>query len=482
MAIRPKFTKFATPKIAHNIGSLLDIPTGVVVTGRKGEAIINGGLSNSVIITGAGNAFKSTLLHYMMLSAADKAFASGLDQTLMMTYDTEVNIRPTRLVDLASRFEYIPKENLLDPENGVWIVTDKASYYADEWLKFIKEYLDDKIKNRKALLVDTPFTDPVTKEPLKVLTPTFIEVDSISEFTTSKIAELLHKNELGSSGNQTMFMKHGLVNTQFMMDIPTLAARTGTSFLLTSHFGKDLGIQQGPGPMSMPQKKTQYLKGGEKLKGATEKAYYLMDAFWHIYKTEQLINQGTKGPEYPRTQEENKTGDPLELNIIHLKQIRGKGGSSGYTISIIVSQQEGVLPELSQFHYIKTHDRFGISGTLQSYHLDIYPDVNLSRTTLREKIDTDYKLRRAIEITSDLLQVSMYYPQYREDGLYCTPEELYRDIKDMGYDWDVLLNTRRWWTYKQYDHELPYLSIIDLLKMRKGLYKPYWYKEGKKKK
>ena len=44
----------------------------------------------------------------------------------------------------------------------------------------------------------------------------------------------------------------------------------------------------------------------------------------------------------------------------------------------------------------------------------------------------------------------------------------------MGYDWDVLLNTRGYWTLNQYSHPVPYLSTVDLLKMRKGLYKPYW--------
>ena len=119
---------------------------------------------------------------------------------------------------------------------------------------------------------------------------------------------------------------------------------------------------------------------------------------------------------------------------------------------------------------------------MRSYHLDIYPEVNLSRTTVRKKIDSDKKLRRAIKITSDLLQMQTFMPQYK--NLYCTPKELYDDIKKLGYDWNVLLDTRDWWTIKQYsasNNLKPFLSTLDLLLLRYENKKPYWLKnkEGK---
>ena len=62
----------------------------------------------------------------------------------------------------------------------------------------------------------------------------------------------------------------------------------------------------------------------------------------------------------------------------------------------------------------------------------------------------------------------------------CTPAELYEDIKKLGYDWNTLLDTRGYWTFNQYSHPVPYLNTVDLLKMRKGLYKPYWLNDDKK--
>lgn len=62
-----------------------------------------------------------------------------------------------------------------------------------------------------------------------------------------------------------------------------------------------------------------------------------------------------------------------------------------------------------------------------------------------------------------------------ESGLMCTPAELYEDIKKLGYDWNILLDTRGYWTLNQYSHPVPYLNTVDLLKMRKELYRPWWY-------
>jgi hypothetical protein len=157
-----------------------------------------------------------------------------------------------------------------------------------------------------------------------------------------------------------------------------------------------------------------------------------------------------------------------------MRQLRSKSGVSGNVYELIVSQREGVLPSLTEFHYIKGADRFGISGTLQHYTLDLYPDVKLGRTTVRSKIDNDPLLRRAINITSELCQMHQYMRDCKD--VLCTPTQLYHDLKEMGYDWNVLLNTRGWWTLNNDEHTVPYLSTYDLLAMRKGTYKPYWLK------
>jgi hypothetical protein len=142
---------------------------------------------------------------------------------------------------------------------------------------------------------------------------------------------------------------------------------------------------------------------------------------------------------------------------------------------LIFSQEEGVKVGLSEFYYIKQYDRFGIEGNDRNYHLSLCPDINLSRTTVRGKIDSSAKLRRALEITSEMCQMHNLWHNLPA-GLLCTPKELYDDLKAKGYDWDQLLATRGYWVFDNDKHPIPYLSTMDLLNMRAGLYKPYWMK------
>ena len=73
----------------------------------------------------------------------------------------------------------------------------------------------------------------------------------------------------------------------------------------------------------------------------------------------------------------------------------------------------------------------------------------------------------------------MFHRSLKDEDLMCTPKELYEDIKKLGYDWNELLDTRGYWTLDQYKNKVPFLSTVDLLKMRKGIYKPYFIKNPK---
>jgi len=216
------------------------------------------------------------------------------------------------------------------------------------------------------------------------------------------------------------------------------------------------------------------MKSGLKIKGITGKLYFLSTHLYHIAKSKVLINQNTKEPEYPISKEDVNT----DLNLISVVMLRSKTGPSGFIVDIIVSQTEGVLPHLTEFHYIKSN-KYGLVGSLINYNVAIYPEVKLSRTTVRSKIDNDPKLRRAINIVSEMLQMRTFMRQYSK--YFCTPEELYNGIKEKGYDWDYILeHTRGWYTPNQYTVDLKFLSTLDLLKINAGVYTPYWIKDMEK--
>ena len=468
-------TEKVKPKILINIGCLMDIPTGFIVTGKKGESIINGGLPQISGLVGRGNNYKSTIMHYMALSAYDKISASH--ETNMVTYDTEMNTFLERLEDLSKRFEHIP-DDIIRSNKGLWTITDKSQMPGNKFALILNEYSENKIKDKDSKITIECFKDPYEDKPLSTLLPSFVEIDSLSEFEAESTIEML-SNDLDGSDTNTFAMKQALFKSKFLSTLPRLASMSNTFILFTGQVSNKINMATGPAAMAQPVKDLQYLKQGDSIKGISNKFFFLLNSAWFLHTASLLKNKSTEQAEYPVDTSSNQSN---ELNVVKLTQLRSKSGSSGYTISVIVSQDEGVLPTLTEFHHIKENNRFGLSGNNVHYNLDIYPDVSLSRTTIRNKIDSDPRLRRAINITSELLQLSIFNPELETQGLMCTPKELYEDIKKLGYDWNVLLDTRGYWTIDQYTNKVPFLSTVDLLKIRKGLYTPYFLKDNKEKK
>lgn len=462
---KPDFEAIDSYKILLNVGALMDIPTGRYIKGIKGENILNGGLSLLTAIVGRGNTFKSTIEHYMILSALDKIAASG-NISYINTYDTEMNIQIERLETFSKKFKYLKDVDLFS--NQYWNVTDKTNHLGNEWFKKLKDFIkNEKIKNNKQYTFETPILNKDGK-PINIIFPTFGEIDSISEFETADIEEITDKNEIGESGGNTIYMRLGLAKTRLLMELPSLCNAGSHYIVMTAHLGDNINVATGP--YNTPVKKLQHMKIGDKIKGVTEKFFFLPNIVWQTMNSSLLVNQNTKGPEYPKRRDDPEEGSS-DLNIVTIKLLRNKNGPSGYSLDLIISQEEGVLPTLSEFHFIKNNDRFGLEGNNVNYNLILYPKVKLTRTTVRETIDNDPLLCRAIKITSDLLQMKQIYKTANIE----LPDlhDLYNKL-DKKYGWEKLLNTRDYWTFNNYEHSIPFLSSMDILEMYYERYTPYW--------
>lgn len=470
---KPKFTEVDPHRLLVNVGALMDIPTGKYVRGQKGENLLNGGLSLITGMVGRGNTFKSTIMHYMVLSAASKMAESGI-APYINTYDTEMNMDLDRLLEFSKSFDKFKDVDIL--HQGIWSVTDKTLHIGNEWYELLKDFLiKEKVKNKSSYTLDTPFLDKDGKV-VKSMFPTFGEIDSISEFETSDITEMSDKNELGDKGAQTIYMRAGLAKTRLLMELPRLCNSSSHYLAMAAHLGETIPMNQGPmsGP---PPKELQHMRGGEKIKGVPPKFLFLPNTVWSTVHARVMLNQSTKGPEYPRVRDQVDEGS-LDLNQVTIRVLRSKHGPSGTTIPLIISQREGVLPSLSEFHYIKESGRFGLEGNNVTYNLVLYPEVKIGRTTIRNLVDTDPKLRKAIKFTADILQIK----EFMKDLPYEVPsmEDLYSKL-EKEYGWDLLLNTRDFWTFNNYDHPVPYLSAMDLIEMFHEKYRPYWIPSGWKK-
>lgn len=451
-----------------NIGCLMDIPTGRYRKGKNGEHILNGGLSYLTGIGGMGNSYKSTLGHFMLLRALSRH-----TQSVANINDTEISLTMDRLEMLSWYMENIGNGQL--EESQRLILTDKTIMPASEWFENFKEFLKEKRKNTKTTIAKTPFLDKDGKN-IEAFMPSLFEIDSFSQMDFDVVLTMQEKNQVGSSGMNMEAMKAASVKSQMLNQLPGLTGSAGAYVIMTAHIGEEHQLD----PYSPPKKKLAHLKGKLKFKNVPEKFTFLTNNCWFVTSTKPLQNQGTKGVEYPKNKDDVVAGD-TDLNIIQLLNLRAKSGPTGMPFELIVSQSEGILVGLSEFNYIKNYGRYGLGGHDRSYYLELRPDVSLQRTTIRGKLDEDPLLRRAMEITSELCQMKNLWHDL-DQTLLIDPKTLYETIKAKGYDWDVLLNTRGWWTFEGLEPDsLPFLSTMDLLLMARDEYRPFWYDDVVKK-
>lgn len=459
-----------------NVGCLIDVPTGRYYIGKRGESILNGGVSYFTGVGGKGNTYKSTLMHFLNLCILARYCCVNSN-----VYDTEMSLTLERLYQLAAQYPQLAHRDL--EELGRLVLTDGTAMIGNVWFRALTDYAKEKAKDPKKNSSTTPFINRKTGEFIVILTPTAVELDSLSMFTTDSIGNIYEKNNVGDSGANTDALRGAAAKSQMLMQIPTLTAANSIYLMTSAHVGKQHQLD----PYAPPSKQLQFLKGQQAFKHVPEKFSFLTNNMYFIHSASVLINKGTKAPEYPSNSDDNMEND-TDLQLLLVQNIRAKNGPTGMPFELIVSQREGLLVGLSEFNYIKNFDRYGLGGHERSYFLELCPDIAMSRTTIRGKIKEHAKLRRALEITSELCQMNNFGYQTentpetlpgetetREHDLMCSPKELYEDLKAKGYDWDVLLNTRGYWVFEENAaNELPFLSTMDLLRMRAGLYTPYW--------
>lgn len=461
-------------RLMMNIGGLLDIPTGYTVTGAKGEKITMGGLADIYATSGAGNSYKSVFSYFVAMSAANHIAATH--EPYISIYDTENNINENRINNLASRFEYLTN-NATDADEGFIETSDKSILHGDVWWNETKNYSKEVQKDPEAKVKFTAFVDK-NKKPLVDIIPSIILVDSFSKFESKASLDLLDRAKKDDSSTSTYYLQSGGFKSKMLTELTMISPRANLFFITTAHIGTKFGINENK--YSKPAKTLGYLKEGEELKKVTKEFTYLTKVLWKVLGVSPLKSDDGKTPLYPMKGAVNTKTD---LNIIRIEALRNKSGASGVVLEIVVSQSEGVLPTLSEFHFIKTNGYYGLGGNPRNFHSVFLPKISLSRTTVREKIDRNKKLRRAIKITADLLQYEIYRPEIRKMNLLMTPEELYKKMMELGYDWNDLLETRDWWAIDQYNEKIPhFLSTLDLLEIANGIKTPYWMKNDKKSK
>lgn len=482
MSLRNHFKKAPKLRPQLNVGSLFDIPNGRYYTGKHGEAILNGGLAYFTGVGGKGNTFKSTLMHYFTLAVLDRYQSSTCN-----IYDTEMSLTNERMYQLAQHLPQIAGVDLEAEER--MLITDTTAMMGDEWFDALKAYANESVDkdNLKSNTLTTPFVDRETGQHFKAIKPLIAEIDSLSMFMTKAVQGIYDKAEIGNSSSNTGALRDAAIKTQMLNQFPALTAAHGIYVLTSAHVGKQHQLDM----YAPPAKQLMFLKGQNAFKNVPEKFSFLPNNLYYVHSAEVLQNKADKTAEFPKGKDDRHTGD-TDLQLLTIQNLRAKNGPTGMPFEIIVSQQEGLLMGLSEFNFIRSLNRFGLGGNLQNYYLELLPEVTLSRTTIRGKLDENPMLRRAMQITAELayfyhfgyrLETTIEKPESQgeeelENDLVCTAKELYDSLKAKGYDWERLLSeTRNYWVFEEDEpaHPLKFLSTLDLCRMRAGLYTPWWY-------
>lgn len=448
-----------------NIGCGFDIPNGDWHIGFNGEAIVNGGQGNFEAYVALPNNFKTALMLFKLATLMERYEATGIVQ------DFESTLTLARIANVMSIYPNLSHIDVYDPSQNYIVYSDIKSYkHADEWWDVVKEYADGRSKD-KSLIRETPFWLEKANCFQTMLTPSVIILESMSGLPFKNTNEMSSKNSVGDKKMQTYFVRSGLNKAQLISQITGVVLPGGIQFMSSAHIGLNMDLS---GTGQVPVKKLSFLQGDQKIKKVPDDFLYLPNNCYNNTRGSSLTDPNTKEPLYPKHGDDKleRDTDLMEVTTVNL---RGKSGMTGLPFKHVYSQRDGLQRELTDFHYVKEHnDRFGISGNNVWYHMDLYPDVKISRTTVRSKLADDRLLSKAVEFTSEICQLRNY-KGFHNSPLYCTPQELYRDLEILGYDWPTLWNTQNWYGFRDKPTPLPYLSIMDLFRMRAKLYVPYWY-------
>ena len=444
-----------------NIGFPFTIATGSIKRGYRGEPICNGGMQHFTGVAGAANLYKSTIAHGMHLAMQKQYY----EFFTSMLYDTEPpSCSFERMAMLGRRFGLTE-----DDIRAKLFLTDSTVMMGNKWFKAFRDWNTAKSERSKKERLTLPWPDRNGK-PITVPYPDGVEVDSLSMMQLDVVEKIFDENEVGDSGANIEAMKGQAAKTQMIIQIPTLITGTNTFLTMTAHIGKTYQLD----PRTPPTRYLTFLKSEAKLKNVPEKFTFLTNNLWMATGGTVLKNATTKAPEFPRGPEDDLTGD-TDLMVIALVNLRAKNGPSGLPVEIVVSQNEGWDEGLSALLYLRQYkDKafgegpgWGMGGHDRSYYLDLYPECKLQRTTVRGKMEEDRRLKRAMVLSAEICQIRNIWHHIPKDKIP-TMAELYTKLKEKGYSWDKILDSRPWWSFDEQKLEKNYCWGMTLIEIYNG--------------
>lgn len=470
---RPE-SHFTTPRFP--IHPLVDIITGEWVVGHKGDMICNGGLCPHMAITGKGNSNKTLIMLSIIMTflIRNRHVTFDIDSQV---YETENTLEYMRCIQIARGMAayvgYTDEEieEIISWISDHFVLRNSSKLAGNAFYDEMNELCDERLKRTKDKIL-LPFNDFKGK-PIEIHTPHPCGIDSFSALEPGVVTEkFLDNNTAGSSDNNTMYLKEAGAKTQMLQKWLNQNPRSSIYMISSAHMGDNINMD----PRAPAEKKMMFMKQNHKLKNVPEKYYFYVSCMFFVNGSVPLVNND-KVPLYPMDSDDKEKRDSKDIRL-ELIVLRNKHGQSGAYLPLIANQNTGIDWHLSAFDYCKDNGRWGFDGNDRTYVLDLLPDVKLDRNVIKRKLRTDARLRRAVDINCEMQLMYRYHFDKLPRHLRCTPKELYDGLKELGYDWDMILGeTRSYYTLDHYENPVPPISTYDLLRMRVGEYIPYWMSE-----
>lgn len=458
------FSKVAIREMAFipmlNTGTSLDIATGAFVPGVN-NTILNGGLTFTNGTTGRPKMFKSTC----QINQAINAYARypGCD---MWLHDSESTQQKARVLRMAT---------VVPSSDNEFKLSSGREYYAEDLLEALLVIAEERIKHRKDYLVESPFLDNKTGKARLIMRPFIFGVDSWSALMAKTIedgllpdvkvtedGEIVSKSSITSKDTLMTFAHEGLAKKKIIRELTALTTKASIYMFTTAHVGDKIEMN----PHSPSPRALQHMKYSDKPKGVGAEFMFLMQNILDCTSA-SLLQHDDKTCLYP-----SKVGIVGDNDLNQVVQVvtSGKNNGSGSKLKHVVSQTNGILPELSHYQFLKDRKYWGMAGSNQRHAPVLLPDEQLQRTTVYDKLRSNPKLARALEI---LMQLCFIQEQWTLNDMpvpfNITPEQLMDKLSKSTYAVDDILNSRGWWTYEYngwYPNQ-PYMSLYDILSIVK---------------
>lgn len=454
MGLLSKTIDFGTRRIPFcaNTNSLYDFQIGKFIRGMDGKWYIDGGVNRSINgATGRKHTFKSTFMIAMIIRAA--YFFSKRCEVILIDDEESVARDGDRILKIGG----VPiTEEQFNAYSGADITVSQA-YSA------LIEICKEKKEHEKEYLTEIPLLDPNTGKKAIVYVPTLYSVDTISNLRDASEEEMLQSGEsLDDGKTNTIFMKPGRNKTVFTTALNAKCSEMGIYAFWCAHEGEVNEM----GSVTPKPKQLGYMRQGYKIKGTGSKFDELTIPLIEVVSAKKLMGSDNASPLYgePGTTE----NDQFEIVV---QVLRGKLNASGISCPYVMSQSKGFMNELTNYHFLRSNNYFGLVGNKQNHKNALLPDINLTRNNIQENFDKHPELKRAMEIMAQLL---FLHTKWSIEKVPCgfdiniTPEEMYKLMTEKKLT-DRILNSRGYWCADDgIDYKKEYLSVPDIIGLLKA--------------